>query len=170
MFNIKEIDATDPKEFLTYSTIHSHTSYSPEKIVESMGRHWALERNVFSYTLCPRERFSSQNIRQYRKEWEYRVAESASLRQELRSRRLNIPKRRSLQILQDTNESLERAVNMIRHENNQMQIRINKNNAIGEACIRAADLPPCFPTVAEIEELTQLPQNCTDGDLTDDDM
>lgn len=126
------------------------TRYTPAEILQCMGRVWALERNMFHYSLCPRDRFSVQNMNEYRRELEYRIEESRRLRQELRQRYLKKPKQRSLQVAHDNDELLEMAINMIRHENNQMQIRINRYDG-------------------ELLNERNLPQNVTDGDLSDED-
>jgi hypothetical protein len=131
----------------------SGTIYTPAVMVECMGRVWALERNMFHYSLCPRDRYSSSNMREYRREWDYRVEESRQLRQNLRQRGLRRPRQRSLQVPRDNDESLELAINIVRHENNQMQIRINRYDNFREV---------------ESRGIERLRQYITADDLTDE--
>ncbi|MCI71261.1 hypothetical protein A2U01_0092524, partial [Trifolium medium] len=60
------------------------------------------------------------------------MEESRRLKQNLRQCGLKRPKQRSLQVPRDNDESLEMAINIVRHENNQMQIRINRYEASSE--------------------------------------
>ncbi|CAJ2657064.1 unnamed protein product [Trifolium pratense] len=105
------------------------TKYTPKQMLESMGRVWALERDMFHYSLCPRDRYSLANMNEYGREWDYRMEESRQLRQSISYRLLKKPTKRSLQVPRDTDESLEMAIKIVRHENNQMQIRINRYEA-----------------------------------------
>ncbi|KEH39587.1 hypothetical protein MTR_2g102940 [Medicago truncatula] len=65
-------------------------------------------------------------MNQYRREWEYRMEESARLGQSLRQQGQRKPKQRSSEITRGSNESLELVINIIRNKNNQMQIRLNR--------------------------------------------
>jgi hypothetical protein len=139
-------------EFHAFSGIKG-TMYTPAEMVECMGRVWALERNMFRYCLCPQQRFSLANMNEYRREWDYRMEESARLRQSLRQEAQRRPKQRSSEIPRDSNESLELAINMIRNENNQMQIRLNR-------CLNSREV--------ELRGIEHLRQYWTDGDLSDE--
>jgi hypothetical protein len=92
-------------------------------------------------------------MNEYRREWDYRVEESRQLRQNLRQRGLRRPRQRSLQVPRDNDESLELAINIVRHENNQMQIRINRYDNFREV---------------ESRGIERLRQYITDDDLTDE--
>jgi hypothetical protein len=54
------------------------------------------------------------------------MEESRQLKQNLRQFGLKRPKQRSLQVPRENDESLELAINIVPHENNQMQIQINR--------------------------------------------
>ncbi|PNY03055.1 hypothetical protein L195_g026378, partial [Trifolium pratense] len=84
---------------------------------------------MFHYSSCPRDRYSPANMNEYGREWDYRMGESRRLRQSISYRLLKKPTKRSLQVPRDTDELLEMAINIVRHENNQMQIRINRYEA-----------------------------------------
>jgi hypothetical protein len=92
-------------------------------------------------------------MNEYCREWDYRVEESRQLRQNLRQRGLKRPRQRSLQVPRDNDESLELAINIVRHENNQMQIRINRYDNFREV---------------ESRGIERLRQYITDDDLTDE--
>lgn len=170
---LQTIDITSMEDLsyweFSYMSKVIRTRYTPAQILECMGRLWALERDRFHYSLCPRDRFSVPNMNEYHREWEYRIEESIRLRQELRQRDLNRPQQQSLQVSHDNDELLEMAVNMIRHENNQMQIRINRYEAVSAACNRQYGQTRTIPSDGELDNLRHLPQYCTDGDLIDED-
>jgi hypothetical protein len=81
------------------------------------------------------------------------MEEFARLRQSLRQEAQRRPKQRSLEIPRDNNESLELAINMIRNENNQMQIRLNR-------CLNSREV--------ELRGIEHLRQYWTDDDLSDE--
>ncbi|KAL2329825.1 hypothetical protein Fmac_017406 [Flemingia macrophylla] len=72
-------------------------------------------------------------MNEYNKEWEYRISQSETLRHRIRELDIAAPKNRAITLPRDTAAQIEIAVNTIRHENNQMQIRINKSEALTEA-------------------------------------
>lgn len=150
-------------EFSFYSNLIG-TTYRPHEILESMGRVWVLERGLFQYSLCPQDRYSILNMNEYRREWEYRLEESIRMRQELRQCCIKAPKQKSLEVTEDNDESLEKAVNMVRHENNQMQIRINRHQLVHAACRRH----DWARTIPDEMDLQNYPEYCTDGDLSDE--
>ncbi|KAL2336519.1 hypothetical protein Fmac_010965 [Flemingia macrophylla] len=84
-------------EFSLYSNL-IQTSYSPDQMIECMGRVWVLERNMFHYNLCPRHRFSNVNINEYNREWQYQIIESDALRRRLRELLVAAPKKRAIQL------------------------------------------------------------------------
>jgi hypothetical protein len=92
-------------------------------------------------------------MNEYRRELDYRVEESRQLRKNLRQRGLRRPRQRSLQVPRDNDESLELAINIVRHENNQMQIRINRYDNFREV---------------ESRGIERLRQYITADDLTDE--
>ncbi|KAL2342458.1 hypothetical protein Fmac_003743 [Flemingia macrophylla] len=102
-------------------------------MLECMGRVWAFERNMFTYNLCLRLRYFRTNMNEYNREWEYRISQSETLRHRLRELDIAAPKKRAIHLPRQTAAQIEIAVNTIRHENNQMQIRINKCEALTEA-------------------------------------
>jgi hypothetical protein len=92
-------------------------------------------------------------MNEYRRELDYRVEESRQLGQNLRQCGLRRPRQRSLQVPRDNDESLLLAINIVRHENNQMQIRINRYDNFREV---------------ESRGIERLRQYITDDDLTDE--
>ncbi|WJX46614.1 hypothetical protein P8452_33395 [Trifolium repens] len=84
------------------------------------------EMDRFHYSLCSRDRYSISNMNEYGREWDYCMEESRQLKQNLRQFGLKRPKQRSLQVPRGNVESLELAINIVPHENNQIQIRINR--------------------------------------------
>ncbi|KAJ1414837.1 hypothetical protein SESBI_18510 [Sesbania bispinosa] len=83
-----------------------------------MGRTWALEKDMFHYSLFPRDSFLVNNVNEYHREWAYHTKEANKLISEMRKRDMKRPKQRSLEVDQDSNEALELVINKIRHENN----------------------------------------------------
>jgi hypothetical protein len=81
------------------------------------------------------------------------MEESRQLKQNLRQRDLKRPMQRSLQVSRDNDESLELAINIVRRENNQMEIRINIYDNSLEVKSRGIE---------------RLPRYITDGDLADE--
>ena len=145
-----------------------HIFYTPAKMFDCIGRVWALEKDMFYYNIRPRQCFSVPNIDMYHKEWEYRVDEGSRLREELRACYLKAPKRRSLTIDRVTHQQLEKAVNMIRHENNQMQIRLNNCKAIQAICRPTSGLSE-GEVELQLQAIEKSPEYSTDGDLSDED-
>ncbi|KAJ1437327.1 hypothetical protein SESBI_03654 [Sesbania bispinosa] len=162
----------EPHDYWFFSRLSKGKSsrYTPSTMFDAMGRVWALEKDMFHYSLCPRDRFSINNVNQYHREWAYRIEQSNNLIAEMRKRYMKRPKRPSLQVIQNSNEALELAINMIRHENNQMQIRINRYDAIAEVCHRQSGHPPSIEDDMVLENVTHKPEYCTDGDLSDEEQ
>ncbi|KAJ1384507.1 hypothetical protein SESBI_42453 [Sesbania bispinosa] len=145
------------------------TRYSPATLFQVMGWNWALEKDMFHYSLCPRDRFSVNNVNEYHREWAYRIEEANKLITEMRKCDMKIPKQHSLKVGQNDDEALELAVNKIRHENNQMQIRINRYDTVADVCNRKYGQTRTIPDEVFIANLTDQPQYWTNGDLSDAD-
>ncbi|PNX63890.1 hypothetical protein L195_g061845, partial [Trifolium pratense] len=106
-------DANNPEQQLWEFNFHSKrkgTRYTPKQLLESMGRVWALEKDMFHYSSCPRDRYLPANMNEYAREWDYRMEESRRLRESLSYRHIKRPTKRSLQVPRDTDESLEMAI------------------------------------------------------------
>ncbi|KAJ1390290.1 hypothetical protein SESBI_37593 [Sesbania bispinosa] len=137
---------------------------------QGSGLVFILEKDMFHYSLCPRDRFSMNNVNEYHREWAYRTGQSNNLIAEMRKRYMKRPKRPSLQVVQNRNEALELAINMIRHENNHMQIRINRYDAIAEVCHKQSGHSPSIEDDMVLENVVHKLEYCTDGDLLNEEQ